>query len=88
MEVVYNKSFLKVVKKIRDEKLLNTIETAILEIEKAKSITEISNLKKLTGYETFYRVRIGNYRLGIEIENNIVHIVEFQHRKDIYNLFS
>lgn len=87
MEVVYNKSFLKVVKKIRDEKLLNTTETAILEIEKAKSITEISNLKKMTGYETFYRVRIGNYRLGIEIENNIVHIVEFQHRKDIYNLF-
>jgi mRNA interferase RelE/StbE len=87
MEVLYNKSFLKIIKKLRDKNLLDKIEKTIIEIENTKNILELSDLKKMVGFETFYRIKIGNYRLGIEIAEKTVYFIEFQHRKDIYKKF-
>ena len=44
------------------------------------------NAKKLTGREA-YRIRIGNYRVIYEINNNelVVLVVSIGHRKDIYS---
>jgi mRNA interferase RelE/StbE len=64
-------------------KLLETIDS----IEKAKLISEIKGLKKLKGYKDAYRVRLGDYRLGIFINKDIVQFARFVHRKDIYKLF-
>ena len=30
--------------------------------------SEIKGIEKLTGYDTFYKVRIGDYRVGLEID--------------------
>jgi mRNA interferase RelE/StbE len=48
---------------------------------------EIINLKKLSGYKSAFRVRIGDYRIGVIIEKNTVTFVAFAHRKEIYNRF-
>ena len=44
------------------------------------------NAKKLTGREA-YRIRVGNYRVIYEINNNelVVLVVSVGHRKDIYS---
>jgi mRNA-degrading endonuclease RelE of RelBE toxin-antitoxin system len=47
----------------------------------------IANLKKLKGHLTAYRIRSGDYRIGIFIENKVVIFACFAHRKDIYNEF-
>jgi mRNA interferase RelE/StbE len=35
----------------------------------------------------YYRIRLGDYRVGLKIENNTVCFVRFLHRKDIYRYF-
>jgi mRNA interferase RelE/StbE len=44
-------------------------------------------MKKIKGFKNFYRIRIGDYRLGIEIDKEKVIIKRFLHRKKIYRLF-
>ena len=63
MIVEFDKSFQKSLEKIRDKSLFPRIERSIINLEKAKSLAEISNLKKLAGFKEYYRVRIGDYRL-------------------------
>ena len=41
----------------------------------------------MEGYSIYYRIRIGNYRIGLQIENELVYFVAFDHRKDIYRNF-
>jgi mRNA interferase RelE/StbE len=82
------RSFDKDIDKTKDKNILLKLQDLIISIEKAKNISEISHLKKLRGYDSFYRIRIGDYRLGIELisENEIV-LARFLHRKDIYKHF-
>jgi len=45
--------------------------------------------QKLSGYQTFYKIRVGDYRIGIHIDTT-EHLVEFHrvlHRREIYREF-
>ena len=48
---------------------------------------DIKNFKKLKGYKNAYRIKIGDYRIGVFIENKIVEFARVVHRKDIYRVF-
>ena len=87
MEIIYSSSFFKSIKKEKNKEILEKIEITITNVKDANSINEISNIKKLTGHKNYYRIKIGDYRLGIEIINEIDDFMEFQHRKDIYKKF-
>ncbi len=51
------------------------------------ALSEIHNLKKLTGYQLYYRIKIGDYRIGLKFENQLLVFERVLHRKDIYNFF-
>ena len=87
MIIDFKKSFLKGIKKLSNKSLKNSINECIFQIETAENITQIKNIKKLSGYDNYYRIRVGDYRIGIKIEEQIVYFVVFEHRKDIYNVF-
>ena len=87
MKVEFKKSFLKELKKLRNKSLKHSIAECITEVESANNISHIKNLKKLTGYDFFYRIRVGDFRIGIKIEKEVVYFVVFDHRKDIYKGF-
>jgi mRNA interferase RelE/StbE len=88
MKIEFDKSFLKSLDIINDNKLLNKIESTIISLENAKSINDISNIKKLIGFKNYYRIRIGDYRLGCElIEEQILRLIIISHRKNIYKKF-
>lgn len=53
----------------------------------ANYISDIKSIKKLTGFSTFYRVRIGHYRLGFEITDDGIQLLAIMHRKEIYRYF-
>jgi mRNA interferase RelE/StbE len=59
----------------------------IEDIKHADNVSLINNIKKLKGYEKFYRIRIGDYRIGIEITEDYVILTRILHRKDIYRYF-
>ena len=71
----------------KDKTLLAHIRETILEVEAAPDITAIKNLKKLKDQGSFYRIRVGNYRIGIVLEEQTVTFVRALHRKEIYRYF-
>jgi mRNA interferase RelE/StbE len=87
MNIRFTKKFLKQVGQLKNSRLSDEIETVIIQAEKAGSIQELKKIKKLAGYKTFYRIRVGDYRIGLNFENNILEFVTFDHRKDIYKYF-
>jgi mRNA interferase RelE/StbE len=87
MQILFEESFEKDLKRIRDRKIKNRVKEIIDEVRKAGNQQQISNLKKLKDYKTYYRIRVGNYRVGIEIIQDKVIFTRFLNRKDIYKYF-
>jgi mRNA interferase RelE/StbE len=87
MIIKIDKAFKKDTNKIKDSLLLSKIADCIEEIEYADNILLIKNLKKLKGINKFYRIRLGEYRLGLQIVNETVEFIRCLHRKDIYKYF-
>ena len=88
MKILVDKSFVKDVDKITDKKLLRNLNKLIIELENSNSLIELPNVKKIKGYDSFFRIRIGNYRLGLEeISGKGICLTRFLHRKDIYKYF-
>jgi mRNA interferase RelE/StbE len=85
MIVEFYKSFYKSIDKISDSRLLSKIKTTILKLEISEGLDEITNNKKLIGYANYYRIKIGNYRLGYEkIDAKTIRLITIAHRRDIY----
>ena len=89
MIVEFDKSFSKSLDRIKDSTILRRIETTHLKLEEAESLQDLKNLKKLSGFKNYYRIRLGNYRIGIEqIDKRTIRLIIIAHRKDIYKKFS
>jgi len=83
----YEVSFEKDLKKIQDTNLLERIKTLINTIKKSNSTFDIPHIKKLKGHDSFYRIKMGNYRIGFEIVNEELILTRILHRKTIYRYF-
>ena len=86
MKVVFKPSFFRDVKKT-PAALHAEIEETITKLEKAQALKDLSNLKKLKGHQTAYRIKLNNYRLCFYYEGNTVTLVRFLPRKDVYRFF-
>jgi len=87
MKVLFEKSFGRDLKKIKDKQLLQQVRGVISQVETAAAISDVSSVKKMQGYDSYYRIRVGDYRIGIEIVDGQVIFVCFLNRKDIYRYF-
>jgi len=72
---------------VKDKSLLRRVKELIESVEAADSLDGISSLKKLRGGGNFYRLRIGDYRIGLAVEGDAIVFVRFINRKDIYRFF-
>ena len=87
MQIFFLSKFFKDLSKINQPKVLADIEKAIIQVENVKTIIDINQLKKLKGYKSAFRIKVGDYRIGLFIENDVIEFARILHRKDIYNLF-
>jgi mRNA interferase RelE/StbE len=87
MRVEVTRQFNKDISKLKDKKLLLAIKSALQQIESAGTLAEIHNLKKMEGTSHHFRIRIGDYRMGIYFDKNTVSVSRFLHRKEIYRYF-
>ena len=86
MEIIITKTFEKQLRLV--PKYIRESAIAVLEaLETAKNVTEIKDLKKLIGYTNYYRIRIGNYRMGLQIINPKIIVVIILHRGTVYKVF-
>ena len=87
MQVEFLSQFNKDLDKIRFASIKHAVQRVILRVESAQSLSEIPNIKKLSGHKSAYRIRIGDYRIGIFIEGKTVEFARVVHRKNIYLVF-
>lgn len=87
MKIEFTKSFLKDLEAVRDSKLKAAIREVIQEAEEMPNLRSIQNISKLSGYRTYYRIKMGSYRIGLHFGGGILTFVAFNHRKDIYRHF-
>lgn len=87
MEVTFDKSFSKCLDKINNKQVLERTEKAIIKCEEADGLKQIPNLKKMVGYKNYYRIKIGDYRIGVEIIDNVIDFIVVAPRGKIYKIF-
>lgn len=87
MKTTFLNSFLRDVRKLPDDAIREQVRDAILSVEAAPDLRSIANLKKLSGGGPYYRIRLGDYRIGVRVEEDVVTFVRVLPRKNIYRYF-
>ena len=80
MQIEIRKSAIKDLKQI-SEPHKTKIHNKILEL---KNFPNLQNIKKLTNFEPAYRLRVGDYRVLFDVENELIIIGRVLHRKESY----
>jgi mRNA interferase RelE/StbE len=80
MKVIVRKSAAKDIQKI-SEPYKSRIK---LQIQKLQNFPNTPNTKKSKEHHSTYRLRIGNYRVLFDVEDDVVIIARIKHRKDAY----
>ncbi|MCH5598115.1 type II toxin-antitoxin system RelE family toxin [Niabella ginsengisoli] len=87
MQVIPKKLFIKEVENI-PKSYRDKILKMIMLMQEAKELNEITFLEKLSGYKTYYKIRIGYLRVGVEIDlEHTIHLITCKKRGDIYKHF-
>lgn len=87
MKVEFRSSFARDLQKIKAKKLRLQVKEIIEHVERAESTQQIENFKKIRGTTNFFRIKMGDYRIGLILETDTIIFVRFLHRKDIYRYF-
>ena len=88
MELLYGKRFSKDLDTIRYEaRVKGALRELIERIKAADSMSDLKDVRKIEGYQGYFRIKVGDYRLGIKAVQNRIELIRFLHRKDIYRRF-
>jgi mRNA interferase RelE/StbE len=88
MTIEYNAQFVKDLKSLRGTPSYARIRSLAFELMPEMETTEeIIHFSKLEGYENYYRIRVGDYRIGLKMEDKTVVLMRVLHRKEIYRYF-
>ena len=87
MEIRYRTSFGRDLRRERHSDLRRGVERVVDLLQRAPSVANVPGLVSMQGYANHYRVRVGDYRLGIIVDGDTAILVRFLHRRDIYRHF-
>jgi mRNA interferase RelE/StbE len=88
LKVQYRQTFLKDLKQLKSSESYQRIyELAFTTLENINSLDGILDIKAMKGYPNRYRIRIGNYRLGIEVNGDLIEVMRVLHRREFYRYF-
>ena len=88
IDVRYADTFLKDLSALKSTPYYKKIKSICFdELPQCVNVTHIRNLKKMEGYKDFFRIRVGDYRIGLLIQGNSVDVLRVLNRKDIYKYF-
>ena len=62
-------------------------EVAFTTLAAINTLEEISDIKAMKGYSGRYRIRIGDYRIGIEVNGDVIEVMRVLHRREFYRYF-
>jgi len=88
IDCLYKKAFLKDLARL-PKRYRERIERLVFEeVPRLENAFAKLDIRKMKGYQSYYRIRVGDYRIGckIEQENQII-FYRVKSRADIYRLF-
>ena len=80
MKIVILASFRKDVLRIREKGVLRNLDKMFDRLENAETLNDIPNVKSLKGFQDYYRI-------GFKYDGNVLTLIRFLHRKNIYRHF-
>jgi mRNA interferase RelE/StbE len=83
----FRESFHNDLSTIADAALLRRIQKVIEQVEAAQTFQQIPNLKRLQAKGKYYRIRVGDHRIGVVFEHGTLTFVRCLDRKEIYRYF-
>ncbi len=87
MKVEFKSSFARDLRKLRDQEAQRRVQHLIGLVEQSSSLDAVPGVKKLQSPGEYYRIRIGDYRIGVAIADSTVVFVRILHRRNIYRYF-
>ncbi|MEH2113555.1 type II toxin-antitoxin system RelE family toxin [Nostoc sp.] len=87
-QVEYTKRFLKELAALPVE-IQSRIEPIVFQELESENPFELGYLEKLKGYSDKYKIRVGDYRIGVTLDQETKTLIcqRVAHRKDIYRIF-
>jgi mRNA interferase RelE/StbE len=87
MRVRYRPRFDRELRRTRNAAVRCRVESAIEDVKAASTVSEIPGIERMRARGRFYRIRVGKYRIGVEVEGDVAILVRFGHRSEIYSNF-
>ena len=87
MEVRADVRFDRDLRRIRNANLIRRVERVVVDLEEASVISDVPGIVRMAARGNFYRIRVGDYRVGFEVEGEVVTLLRFAHRSEIYRRF-
>jgi len=87
VELLFKESFARDLKAIKQKSVLPRIRQVLQAVANAEDLRSIPNIRKLNAPGNYYRIRVGEYRLGISVEEDQVTFIRCLDRRDIYRYF-
>ena len=88
MKVIFRKSFEQDLKSIRgNADLVARLRQVIERLEAVDTLGAMANVKRMQGWSHYYRIRIGDYRMGVKLDDDAVVVLRVLHRREIYRRF-
>ena len=87
-KVEYTKRFLKELAALPVE-IQTRVELIIFQELESENPFDLGYLEKMTGYTDKYKIRLGDYRIGIAIDKQTKTLIcqRIAHRREIYRIF-
>jgi len=83
----FKNSFAKDLKAIKSKEVLDAVGQLIRSVENAATLRAIPDVKKLKGKGDYYRIKLGEFRVGVTLNKDEVTFVRCLDRKEIYRFF-
>ena len=88
MEVRHRELFLRDLKKLKNQPIHDEVfELVFTILPEVKTLRDVTGIKAMKGYPNRYRIRLGNYRVGIEVHGDTVEVMRVLHRREFYRYF-
>ena len=82
MDFETSKQFDKLVFKIKDQSVKLRLKKIIEKVASAKKLEEIPNITPIVGHPNYYRIKFGDYRIGVSLEENTLWFLYFGKRDE------
>ena len=89
MNIFFKPIFIKDFKKLPNDTKAEVRKICIEDSLIIQDLTEFKyvDISSIKGFKDYYRIRVGNYRIGFKTEDHSIIFMRVKHRKDIYKVF-